>query len=440
MASFTIHEWRSLRIAADTQSVSSAQRVSESTARELHALAERERPRLRTRSILTRTAQPALKAGQVVGVLSVPGATLEILPKIDGGYERDDDQEDDNVRRALIRMLAVAFNLRLAEHETESMSLQHENLLEAFVGFFADSLLTAVRRGLPHRYRRLEEDLPYLKGKLDIRGQLLRNCIRSDRLACIYDELSPDTNLNRTLYAAVQLLRKMTNSEANGRKLRELVARFESVSENNYSIDETVQWDRSNDTFKRLYVLARLFLERIWQDTSAGKSEGFALLFPMNELFEEYIGRSVQWAVEPSEVELQRSDRSALKDNDKFNLFKLKPDIFVAHSSGCKIIVDTKWKRLDPADLNDRKLGVTGTDVYQLLAYGRAYRANHLVLLYPWHEKLRNEAGIYPGVCRRWQVNNGAEPTTFNIATVDVGERTSTVRDSLRGIVDVIAT
>ena len=73
-ATHTVPEWGDLAIGEDG--------VSRTRAGRLHALAQRETRRLRVpQAILERTAKPSLRAGQVVGVLAVPGATVEILPK-----------------------------------------------------------------------------------------------------------------------------------------------------------------------------------------------------------------------------------------------------------------------------------------------------------------------------------------------------------------------
>ena len=73
----------------------------------LCALGERASKQLRARpSVLNRTRK-GVQAQQIVGVLATPSATLEILPKIDG--------EDNSVRAALVRMLSVSQNLRVAE-------------------------------------------------------------------------------------------------------------------------------------------------------------------------------------------------------------------------------------------------------------------------------------------------------------------------------------
>ena len=405
LAAFTVREWEELPIGTDG--------VPQSVARRLHALAERETRRLRVpQPVLSRTARPGLRAGQVVGVMTVPGASIEILPKVGG-------EQHGAGRHALTRMLAVALDLPIVDSSPALMATKSGDLLEVLVRVFADSLLAAARRGLPHRYRQLEDDLPLLRGKLDVRRQITRHALRSDRLACAFDELSVDTPLNRVLRGAVRRLAPVVRTAANRRRLLELAARFEPVSDSTHPLREPVRLDRTNTAFHRLHAMARLFLAADWQSTSAGRAQGFGLLFPMNELFEAFVGRSMQVALAPRVVRLQRRGRYAL-ESDGAGLFGLRPDIVVDDD----VVIDTKWKRLDPSQPT---LGVSESDVYQMLAYSRAYRARRLVLLYPWHEDLQKA-----GVCRSWLVSGTS--TTFDVATVDV-RKPEEVRCELRKIV-----
>ena len=313
-------------------------------------------------------------------------------------------------------MLAVAYGLPVADSEPASLETQRESLLEILIRLFAIRLLAAARRGLPHRYHPVEEDLRLLRGKLDIRRQLTRRAMRSDMLACRFDELSVDTPLNRVLKAAVKRLRSATGSAPNARRLDELTARFEFVGESPNPLRERVSLDRTNSTFHRLHRIARLFLSGDWQSTTGGDNEGFALLFPMNQLFEEFVGRSMKRALAQRAVRLQARDRYAL-DSGGGHVFALQPDIVVDDD----IVVDTKWKELQS---EEKTAGVEQSDVYQMLAYERAYRARRLVLVYPWHDGLAE-----PGVFKRWYVP--ATKTEFEVVTVDVGAP-ETVRSLLQ--------
>ena len=409
----SLREWEALPIGNDG--------LPERGARRLHAAAERAARRLRLpeTAVLTRTHR-GLRAGQVVGILSIPGRTIEILPKI--------DSEASDVRAALIRMLAVAWDLQVAEGELAALDTQRHDLLELLIRLFADRLLAAVRRGMPHRYVMYEEDLGLLRGRLDVKRQFTHLVVRPDRLACRYDELSEDTPLNRVLKAAVTRLASLARSAANSRRLAELAARFEFVRDSSDPLRESVRLDRTNTAFHELYRLARLFLSGDWQSTAGGRSAGFALLFPMNELFEAFIGRSLKRALAPRTVHLQHRRRSALTGANGEPLFALQPDAVIEESDDRPIVLDTKWKHLTPRARDGKTtMGVAQSDIYQMLAYARAYDAGRLVLIYPWHE----EMGARQGVNRRWFVTG--TDCRLDIATVDVG-RPGEVVKVLRGI------
>ena len=442
--------------------------LTEKEAERLYTLAERARRRLHHKPpVLTRTHGGGLKAEQVVGVLAVPGKTLEILPKIDG--------KDGAVRKALIHMLAVAHRLRVADGELASLDTQRRDLLELLVGLFANRLLSAVRRGLPRRYIGHEDDLKLLRGRLNVTRQVTHLAARPDLLACRFDELSEDTPLNRVLKAAVSRLVRVARAAANARRLAELTARFEFVGDTPDPLREPVRLDRTNTAFHDLHRLARLFLTGDWQSTKStmgAEATGFTLLFPMNELFEQFIGRCLERALGSGRVHLQDRSYSALIDDaDKTTgkpkrLFNLRPDAVIETPTsatgppvalgtkwmrqstadghrdraqpGPPIVLDTKWKRLTPHEPRcERTLGVASSDVYQMLTYARAYGAGRLILLYPWHKELgEHETPDKKGILRTWRVAETGPETAcrLDVAVVDVG-RPGAVAGALQAIV-----
>ena len=406
----TCREWGCLPVGEDG--------LTEAEVRRLLALAERAARRLHLpeTAVLTRTSS-GLEAGQVVGILAVPGRTVEILPKI--------DDDDGAVRAALIRMLAVAHDLRVADGELAALDTQRRDLLELLVRLFAGRLLAAVRRGLPRRYLAREEDLRLLRGRLDVTRQTTHLAVRPDRLACRFDELSEDTPLNRVLKAAVSRLARLVRSAANLRLLAELAARFETVGRATDPLREPVRLDRTNTAFHDLHRLACMFLKGDWQSTASGGAAGFALLFPMNDLFEAFIGRCLRRALarHPVHVRLQDGRRHALTDSDGSPIFRIRPDVVIEAKDdhGDHIILDTKWKHLNP---RERTLDVEQADVYQMLTYAEAYDARRIVLVYPGAQ----------GIDRRWTaVGTGR---SLDVATIDVGrpgEVVGALRDLSQG-------
>lgn len=93
------------------------------------------------------------------------GATLEILPKIDGaGGEA-------GVRRRLVHMLGVALDLPIAAGAIAAHGEQRETLLEVLIRVFSTHLIEAVRRAMPRRYVTHADDVPALRGRLDVTRQ-----------------------------------------------------------------------------------------------------------------------------------------------------------------------------------------------------------------------------------------------------------------------------
>ncbi|MDE2981401.1 MAG: restriction endonuclease [Gemmatimonadota bacterium] len=358
---------------------------------------------------ILKSTEEGLAAQQTVGVLAAPGIAVEILPKVDG--------PDGAVRAALVQMLAVVRDFDVPTSDLAAMSTQRHNWLELLIELFARRLRTAIRRGLPRRYVRHEEDLAVLRGTLNVKRQFTHLLVRPDLVACRFDELSENTPLNRVCRAAAARLAGMTRSLENHRRLMELLARLDNVADSASPLKEPVSLDRTNVAFHDVYRLARVFLSDPWQDTRSGGTPGFSFLFPMNVLFEEFVGRSLQKALGPGRVRLQGPSRRVLKSETGRHLFGLRPDI-VVDARGRPVVLDTKWKNPAGAPSKD--------DTWQMLVYGQAYRAKRVILVYPWHRGI-GDSGIH----RRWTVT-GAD-YRLETATVDVG-RPETVPQSLLGL------
>lgn len=373
-------------------------KTAERTAREL---------RLPQGAVLNRVVG-GLKAGQVCGVISYQGRSLEILPKIDGTGSES--------RLALVRMLSVASDLRVSDGELAQLQTQRRDLLELLISLFARRLIRAMKGGIQRRYMRQEDDLPFVRGTINIGQQLTKRPVAPTKLFCEFDELSENTPLNRVMKAATLRLLGVSKSAENQRRLQIILDAYRDVGRSYSPLSEPIENDRSATAFADLIPLARLLLKGDWQNTTSGNATGTALLFPMNDLFERYIARRAQQTLGRGLVHKQHFRHHALRDK----LFRMIPDLVVEYV-GEPVIIDTKWKRLVPSDT--RRLGVAQSDIYQMLAYGHSYTADgsrpRLVLLYPHHSEL----GKSEGILRQWSVTGSELPLT--IATVDISERRS---------------
>ena len=377
--------------------------------------------RANQKDILYRTYS-SLKVGSYVGVIATQNRTIEILPKI--------DEEDEEVRAVLIRMLTVAQDLPISNQELTALSTQPIDLLELLIRLFANRLHAAMKKGIPRRYELFEDDLKVVRGRLDVTRQFTRYAGRADQLACVWDELTENTPLNRVLKATVRLLISLSKSVDNRRLLVAAFEKYDSVDDVQNPLSEHVTLDRINSEFHILYRLAIFFLSHRYQTTTVGKGFGVSMLFSMNELFEKFIGKSLKRVLEPHgfTVHLQHKKYYAINNAEGNPLFRLKPDVVVKpHGNSDYIVLDTKWKSLE----SDDKLGVKQSDIYQMLAYGRSYNASRIILLYPWYTNLSADQGIY----RNWKA---ACESNFpiDIATIDI-RKTKNIEQNLSLLFDI---
>lgn len=382
-----------------------------------------------------------LTARQMVGVIAAPGCSLEILPKIDP-TEGEDIETRSTVRQRLVRMLDVALGLNLGAGVAASMARQQESLLDILIRIFAEKLLTEARRGLPRMYLAQEQDLPALRGRLNVVRQFTAHAVRPDRIACRFDALSNDIPLLQVMKACVIALRRHARAGATTRKLDELRFVLADISDVGVSALPwgSVRIDRTNRRWETLYGLARLFLKRDWQAThrASDAGQGITLLFPMNDLFEAYVAALMRKAIHPLDlsVEAQGGRLFCLIEEGGRGRFQTKPDLVLRRhpKDGGKVvaIIDTKWKLLSPS-VEDRKHGVSQSDVYQMMAYGQLYDCPELVLLYPHHAGLGETVLTLP-----YRVSNSAD--RLHVRSVDVRLREPLILDQLSGMSALWAT
>lgn len=70
-------------------------------------------------------------------------------------------------------------------------------------------------------------------------------------------------------------------------------------------------------------------------------------------------------------------------------MFRLEPDFLIEQAVGKHWVLDTKWKRLDGSN-RQNKYGLSQADFYQLFAYGQRYLGGtgDMALIYPKWKQL----------------------------------------------------
>ena len=306
-----------------------------------------------------------IQARNYVGVLQTKsGLTIEILPKI------ADKNDAERSKAVFIKMLRTLKNFPFKSSNLASLKTQNLPLLEIFISMFLCELEALVKKGIKSDYVALEENLNFLKGKLNINEQIKRNSIHKERFYVGYSEFLSDIKINRIIKTTLKFLYKKSNLNKNQQKIRELLFMFDEVStcDDYKNFFEQLIINRQVKHYEQTLLWCKIFLLGNSFTPHKGDDIALALLFDMNALFESYVGNFIKKSF-PGTI-LQHSEKH-LVENPKS--FKLRPDIFLKD----KFIADTKWKIIKLKD------DISQADLYQLYAYGKKHECDKLYLIYP---------------------------------------------------------
>ena len=315
-----------------------------------------------------------IQARNYVGVLQTKsGLTIEILPKI------ADKNDAERSKAVFIKMLKTLKNFPFKSSNLASLKTQNLPLLEIFISMFLCELEALVKKGIKSDYVALEENLNFLKGKLNINEQIKRNSIHKERFYVGYSEFLSDIKINRIIKTTLKFLYKKSNSSKNQQKIRELLFIFDEVSEcedyKNFFAKLVI--NRQVKHYEQTLLWCKIFLLNNSFTPHKGDDLSFALLFDMNALFESYVGNFIKKSF-PGTI-LQHSEKHLVEDPKSF---KLRPDIFLKG----KFIADTKWKIISSRD------DISQADLYQLYAYGKKHPCDgKLHLIYPKIDDIRQK-------------------------------------------------
>lgn len=317
-----------------------------------------------------------------VGVIRLPdGVQIEVLPKISRYLDKD------IARNLLIKMLIELEDSPFYEGTLADLDSHRMPIFELLMRIYLDRVANIVRKGIARDYVSREDNLVFLRGKLELTKHIRHNSYNLGRVYCNYDEFDCDLPINRVVKGALVVVNTLTQNSSNQQRCRELLFWFDGVPE---TIDarldlKRIRHDRHVQHYASVMPLCRLILESLNPLTQQGENQAVSMLFPMENVFESYVSVKLPKQFESWNVEVQVKGKSLIDDHLTRPLFSLRPDLLFSCKDE-KVIADTKWKIVDQENLGE-KYGVSQADVYQMFGYSRKYLVDRpyreVILIYP---------------------------------------------------------
>lgn len=307
-----------------------------------------------------------------VGVLQVDDLCIEVLPKADRSSAGASVWQ-----KVLIEMLKVTKRLKLNQLDHANVTKQSKHLLDIYFEWYLNEVRKLIHQGLIKKYYRKQGNLNTLKGKLIFAKQISQNLVHKERFYTEHQVYDKDHLIHQILQQALGIIEQFTRGGYLYGKCKSIQLDFPEVK----SIQATAATfnqlviGRKEQTYVTALEIARLIILNFAPNVQSGNEKMIALLFDMNNLWEEYILVELRKAYRDSDYRVlgQRS-------KSFWNGIHIRPDIVIMKGDKTALIIDTKWKMVH----NNKP---STNDLRQMYVYNEYWQCPTAILLYPTNEE-----------------------------------------------------
>ncbi len=346
-----------------------------------------------------------ISVNNYVGVIQTgSGNQIQILPKIDLGSDENCEEERNHngiTKRIFLRMIRSLRDVPFKHLDTTNLKTERLSVFEIFIRMYLLEAMSLAKKGLKSAYLEHEDNLRFYKGKLLVSAHIGQNAAHKERFYMRYDEYDMNRPENRLIKSTLIKLMALSTDNQNQKDIRQLLTYFEFVEPSvNYAKDfSLVKKDRLVKDYEMLLHWSKVFLLDHSFSSFSGSSNAWALLFPMETVFESYVAQEMRKVLADTSWTVSVQDREQWLFDYPRHKFRLKPDIVITKEDGTQIILDTKWKLLSDNERNN--YDISQADMYQMYAYSKKYaksvtelvtKSPDVWLLYPVNQQMRKYA------------------------------------------------
>lgn len=339
---------------------------------------------------------------QYVGVIQVGDLTIEILPKI--GKTASTKEEKNKWQKILLDMLQQCNWMTVHANDKAHLQFKYNSILEAYLELFIRECECLLQLGLIKKYRQTEGNKNILKGKLVFGKNIQFNVVHQERFYTRHQIYDKNNIYNQILLKALNTIPQITSNQLLNDRLYSLLFSFPELDDVHVTTNtfNSLVFNRKTSAYEEAISMAMMILLNYRPDIQNGHNNVLAILFDMNDLWEEYVYRQLLRACDENTRILPQGwnyKKIWERENDRKVSKGVKPDI-VLNKDKKTLIIDTKWKLPEDDIPGD-------ADLKQMFMYNEYWDNANAILFYPMDSgETTIENGIFVAGGRAVQVQN----------------------------------
>lgn len=279
-----------------------------------------------------------------------------------------------HVLRNIYVMLAYAFDAINRKESAVFSGQKFENLHELCTEILIQGVEAQVKRGLHHDYRRAQEELRTVRGRIDFASTIATAARSRGAIVCEFDKYLLDTTHNRILKAVMELLLAEGElSQHRRRRLRDTLFYFVEVrSISPRSIRwRGVNYSRLTTEYKLMHGVCQMVVEGlIYREAESGTVLASWLSKEAeSRLYERFLLRYFQRhypELSPSSPHISWDLSGEVQGQEQLPL--MRSDVVLTKGSSV-LVIDAKYYRSTMQRSPFGKLTLHSGHLYQLLSY-----------------------------------------------------------------------
>lgn len=283
------------------------------------------------------------------------------------------NEKDNILVKNIYYMLSYAFKAMRQDKFEKVGAESFDNAENLFAAILSNGISQQLKQGLYREYIGREDDLPVLRGKLNMPGTIQNEIAHRRRLSCQYDELSENNLLNRILKTTALLLVASNRVNAQYRAALKKELLFFSCID---TVEpKAIRWSsltfhRNNQTYQLLMGICRFVLDGmlITEEDGTRKLAAFVDSQEMYHLYEKFLleyfrQEHSELTVSAPQIEWQ------VDDGNRKELPTMQSDIVLENKKrDTVLIIDAKYYQHNMQTHFDRQT-VCSANIYQIFTY-----------------------------------------------------------------------